>query len=128
MFVDSAVQIALTKDQDKEEKTKPVNLVLIGADAILKSGVINKVGSGMISDIAKNNHIPLYIVSDSLKFTNKPIKIEQRNPKEVWNINSKAKNKINIRNPAFEFIPKNNIKAIISELGTLKYNDFLKKS
>ena len=122
MFVDSAVKIALIKDQDKEEKTKPVNIVFLGADAITKKGVINKVGSGVIAEIAKNNKIPLYIISDSLKYSKQIVKMEQRSLKEVW-----KKDNLSIKNPAFEFIKKDNITGIISELGILKYNKFLKK-
>lgn len=127
MFIDSAAEIALTKAQDKEEKTKPVNLILLGADAITNKRVVNKVGSGMISEIAKQNHIPLFIVSNSLKYTNKPIQLEQRNPNEIWNKLNMIKNKDSIKNPAFEFISKKNITGIISELGNLSYNGFLKK-
>ncbi|MDD5193320.1 MAG: hypothetical protein PHF67_01920 [Candidatus Nanoarchaeia archaeon] len=122
MFVESALKIALTKEQDKEEKTNPVDIILLGADAITKKGVINKVGSGMISDLAKSNHIPLYVISDSLKFTKKPVKLEQRNPKEIW-----KNKKIRIENPAFEFIPKENIVGIVSEFGILKFNEFLRR-
>ncbi|MDP2925406.1 MAG: hypothetical protein Q8N99_03475 [Nanoarchaeota archaeon] len=122
MFVDSAAKIALTKEQDKEEKTKPVNLVLLGADAITNKGVVNKIGSGMYASIAKINKIPFYIVSDSLKYTDKKVKFEQRNPNEIW-----KNKKIKIINPAFEFIPKEEITGIISELGTLKYREFLGK-
>jgi len=124
MFVDSAAQIALTKEQDKEEKTKPANLMLIGADAIQKNGVINKVGSGMFAKIAKQNKIPVYIISDSLKYSKQKIKFEQRSSKEVWNENNI---KINIKNPTFELINRKDITRIISELGTLKYNNFVKK-
>ena len=56
MFEDSAIKIALTKDQDQEEKTKKVDMIFLGSDAILKAGVINKVGSGLISQIAKDNN------------------------------------------------------------------------
>ena len=50
-FVDSAAAIALEK-QNKKDKVYS-DLVFFGADAILKSGVINKVGSGMFAEIAK---------------------------------------------------------------------------
>ncbi|MFA5258573.1 MAG: hypothetical protein WC979_03825 [Candidatus Pacearchaeota archaeon] len=123
MFVDSGIKIALTKEQDKEEKTKPVNIIFLGSDAITKKGVVNKVGSGIISEIAKDNRIPLYIISNSLKYSRAPIKMEQRSPKEIW----KTKNKINIKDPAFEFVKKENITGIISEFGVLSYNQFLKK-
>lgn len=118
MFPDSALGVALSKEQS----TKKANLVLLGADAILKKGVINKIGSEVISIIAKQNKIPVYIISDSLKYTNKKTKIEQRAFEEVWN-----NLKIKIKNPAFEFIKRKYIKGIVSELGNLSYKDFLKK-
>tara|TARA_Y100000310_G_scaffold271596_1_gene286148 strand:- start:2674 stop:3483 length:810 start_codon:yes stop_codon:yes gene_type:complete len=118
MFPDSAASIALTKSQD----TKKADIFLIGADAITKKGAINKVGSGMFAQIAKSNKIPVYILSDSLKYSKKKIKIEQRKPEEVW----KSK-KVTIKNPAFEFIKRKYISGIISELGNLSYKEFLKK-
>lgn len=121
MFIDSAMDIALSKKSD----TKKVSKVLIGADAILKKGVINKVGSGMLAKLAKLEKIPLYIVADSWKHTRKIIKIEERDFHEVWK--KVPKNSlIKIRNPAFEFVKKKYIKGIISEFGLRGYNEFLK--
>jgi ribose 1,5-bisphosphate isomerase len=122
MFVDSAAMIALTKSQG----TKKVDKVFLGADAILKKGVINKVGSAMFAKIAYENKIPVYVLSDSWKFSSKNIKIEERDFHEVWKKLPKN-SKIKIRNPAFEFVPKKHITKIVSELGILKYDDFLKK-
>ena len=120
MFVDDAARIALTKKQ----KTKKANLVLFGADAITKKATFNKVGSGMFAQIAKSNKIPVYIIAGSLKYTNKPIIIEQRNKNEVWDTNKNIK----IKNPAFEAIERKYIKGIISELGILSYSNFIKKA
>ncbi len=122
MFIDSAAMIALTKTQG----TKKVDKIFLGADALLKNGIINKVGSAMFAKIAYENKIPVYIISDSWKFSSKDIKLEERDFNEVWKKLPKN-SKIKIRNPAFEFMPKKYITKIISELGVLKYNDFLKK-
>ena len=120
-FVDSAAQIALTKKQG----TKKVNKIFFGSDAILKKGVINKVGSGMFANVAFSHKIPVYILADSWKFTKENIKLEKRSFKEIWKKVLINKNKI--ENPCFEFIPKKYIKVIISELGNLSYEEFLKK-
>ena len=120
MFVDSALDDALT---GKQGAKKP-NLVFLGADALLKNGVINKIGSELIAKIAKQNKTPVYIVADSWKFSKTKIPLEQRSLNEVWD---KAPKNIKVRNPAFEFVDKMYIKAIISELGTLSYGDFLRK-
>ena len=120
IFVDSSMGIALSKEQG----LKKVNRILIGADALLKKGIINKVGSEIVARIARQEKVPFYVVADSWKFTKEKVPIEQRSLNEVWD---RAPKNIKIKNPAFEFVPKKYIKAIISEFGTLKYNEFLKK-
>jgi len=118
MFVDSAVGVALSREQG----TKKANLVLLGADAILKKGIINKIGSETIAILAKKNKIPVYILADSWKFFPENIKMEERDFNEIWNTTRKIK----IKNPAFEFVPKKYINGIISEFGILSYDGFLK--
>jgi len=119
MFADSAIGLALNKQQG----TRKVDLIFLGADAILKDGVINKIGSGMITELAKADKIPVYIVADSWKFSPIHVKIEERKVNEIWNL---APRNIKIRNPAFEKIPKRDIKAIISELGILSLKKFVR--
>jgi translation initiation factor 2B subunit (eIF-2B alpha/beta/delta family) len=121
-FADSAFGVALLKSQG----TKKASLVFLGADAILKNGdVINKIGSGVISEIAKFNKIPVYIVADSWKFSKNNLELEQRSYKEVWD--NDVPKRVKVRNPAFEKIPSENIKAIISDLGILPPKRFIKK-
>ncbi|MDP1728851.1 MAG: hypothetical protein Q8L27_01465 [archaeon] len=111
-FVDSAASIALRQCQ----------AVFLGADALLKNSIINKVGSGMISEIAYNHRVPVYIIADSWKYSAKNVKIEERDFSEVWG--TKA---VHVKNPAFEAISPTYIRAIISELGIVSYNNFLGK-
>lgn len=114
-FVDSAAAMAIKKS----------SIVLLGADAILKDSIINKVGSGMFSEIAFDNNVPVYIISDSWKYAHKSVKLEQRNFKEVWNPKT---NKIHLNNPAFEPIDIKYIKGIISELGVLSPKEFVRRA
>jgi translation initiation factor 2B subunit (eIF-2B alpha/beta/delta family) len=122
MFVDSAMDIALSRKQ----KSRTVSKIMVGADALLKEGVINKVGSGMLAKLAKINKVPLYVIADSWKYSSKHVKIEERDFHEVWKKIHKN-SKIKIRNPAFELIPKKNIKGIVTELGLMTYKKFLKE-
>jgi len=119
-FVDSAIDIAL----EKKQGTKKADLVLLGADAILNDGVINKVGSGMIAELAFLHKIPLYIIADSWKYSSHHVKIEERDFREVW---KNVPNHIKVRNPAFEKIEKKYVKKIVSELGILSFSEFLKR-
>lgn len=117
-FVDSAVGIALKQQQG----TKKVDLVFLGADALLENSVVNKVGSGVISELAFNANIPVYIIADSWKYAHKVIKLEQRDFHEVW-----GTKRVHVKNPAFEIVDKKFIKAIITELGLIAYEDFITK-
>jgi len=114
-WVDAAMGSAITE----------ADLILIGADAILKDGVINKVGSKAIAEISYLKKKPLYVVADSWKFFRGNLKIEERDFREVW---ENAPKRIKIKNPAFEKVDKKYIKGIISELGILKFDKFVMKA
>ncbi len=108
MFVDSALGVAL----GKEAGTKKADKVFLGADAILKNGVINKIGSEVISRIARQERIPVYVIADSWKYATKRVPIEQRKLNEIW---KRAPKGIKIKNPAFEFVLKKYITKVITE-------------
>ncbi len=121
-FIDAAAAIALEKENKKDKIYSDV--IFFGADAVLKEGVINKIGSGLFAEIAYKNKIPVYIIADSWKFSPRNIEIEERSFKEVW---EKVPEHVKIKNPAFELIRKKYTKEIISELGILSYSQFLRK-
>ncbi len=99
--------------------------VVLGADAILDNGdVINKIGSGMYAEIAFLHKKPVYIISDSLKYTERMVKIEHRIPKEIWKENLRN---LKVDNPAFSLIKSKYITKIISDLGILTPEEFLKE-
>ncbi|MDP2629007.1 MAG: hypothetical protein Q8P15_03890 [Nanoarchaeota archaeon] len=108
MFVDSAIDVALSGEQGNKKPDK----VFLGADALTKKGIVNKIGSELIAKIAKQNKIPVYIIADSWKFTNKKVPLENRKLNEIWD---KAPKGIKIKNPAFEFVENKFIKKIITE-------------
>lgn len=120
MFIDSALEDAISGEGESKKVTK----VFIGADALLKTGIINKIGSELVSIIARDKKIPVYIIADSWKFTKKNMPIEQRKLKEIWN---KAPNHIKIKNPAFEFVRKKYITRIVTEDGLMSYEKFVRK-
>ena len=113
VFVDSALHEAISKS----------DIVLLGSDAILKEGIINKIGSSGIAEEAYRHKKPLYIVADSWKFSPKKVQIEERDFHEVW---KDAPKHVTVKNPAFEKVDKKYIKGIVSEYGLLSYEEFLK--
>jgi translation initiation factor 2B subunit (eIF-2B alpha/beta/delta family) len=120
MFIDSAINFALNGGNKK----KRVNKIFLGADALVREGIINKVGSGTIAELAKNKKIPVYVIADSWKFTKNYVPIEQRKLNEIWD---RAPKEIRIQNPAFEFVEKIYISKVITEKGIMSYDDFVRK-
>ena len=87
MFIDSAMNVALSK----ELRTKKVSKIFIGADALVKEGVINKIGSETLAILAKKHKIPFYVIADSWKFSKHKVPIENRKLNEIWD-NAPKKN------------------------------------
>jgi len=120
IFIDDAVGVALSKEQGTKRATK----VFLGSDALLKNGIINKIGSEVVARIAKEEKIPVYIIADSWKFTKQKISLENRKLNEVWD---RAPKGIKIINPAFEFVDKKYISGIVTEVGLMSYEKFVGK-
>ena len=119
------IKVVISPDLAAEQTLKKCDLLLFGADAFTKKGLANKIGTSTLCKLAKEYNIPRYSTGISLKFTNKKIKLESRPAREVWQTKNK---KIEIINPAFDFVPKHLLSGVISEFGILPYNKFAKKA
>ena len=101
---------------------KKADMCLVGADSITARGdLINKVGTSMIAHIAKMHDVSFFSAAELLKFSPFTIfgereKIEERNPKEVWENPPK---KVKIRNPSFDVTASQYINGFITEAGVI---------
>jgi len=120
----AGIKVIVFPDLAAEAAIIKCDLFLFGADAFSKKGVANKIGTSMLCKSAKQFHIPRYACGVSTKFTNR-LKIEKRNPREVWGIHNKN---IEVINPAFDFTRKKFLSGVISEFGILPHKQFIKKA
>jgi translation initiation factor 2B subunit (eIF-2B alpha/beta/delta family) len=120
----AGIKVIHVPDNAAEQILKNCDLFLFGADAYLKKGVVNKIGTSMLCQIAKLYNVPRFSCGISLKYSKK-IKIESRSGKEVWDERSKM---IEVLNPAFDTTSKKLISGVVSELGILTYREFIKKA
>lgn len=103
-----------------------IDKVIIGADRVAPGGVANKIGSLMVALAAKRFNIPFYVAAPKSTFDYQnsiyDVEIEERNPEEVLYFgNSRlAPEQTIIRNPAFDIVPGDLIKGIITETGIIK--------
>ncbi len=100
-----------------------VDKVIVGADRVVKDGVINKIGTYMHAVVAKAHNVPFYVAaplsSFDLKRSYKEVVIEERSPEELIFFAGKqiAPLMVNVYNPAFDFTPFELIEAVITERG-----------
>ncbi len=118
MVADSAAAFLISRHSGKQLM---MNLILLGADALLPDGsAINKIGSFGISLAARENKVPLYIIASLLKYdADGIIPLEIRPTEEIWPHKPKG---LKIINFAFDKIPAQYITGIICEFGLIKPN------
>lgn len=109
-------------------RDKKVDLILVGADRIALNGdTANKIGTFMLSVLAKEYDVPFYVVAptSTIDFSiesGDEIVIEERDAKEVTHIETIriAPEGIEVYNPAFDVTPHGNIRGIITEKGIIR--------
>ncbi len=116
------IPVTISVDSAMDSIIEKCDFIVLGADAVTIKGVLNKVGSRAIAELAHQHKKPVYIVTDSWKFSKSSIPIEQRNKNEVW---SSAPKNVKINNPAFEIINSKYITKIISEIGITSHKEFI---
>ncbi len=108
MVVDSAVNFFMPK----------CDVVLVGCDAFVPAGLINKIGTSQVALSAKEHKKPVYCALSLLKFTER-CEIEERSPSEITTEFTAGRG-LKIRNPAFDLTPAKYIAGAITEAGILK--------
>jgi len=115
LIVDSAVGITMSKGL--------VNKVIVGADRITRTALINKVGTFTIALAAKHHGIPFYSAAPMTTFDlaeqSSSVSIEERDPAEVTEIQGRriAPKGVKVFNPAFDVTPLELVTAVITDRG-----------
>ncbi|MEA3424439.1 MAG: S-methyl-5-thioribose-1-phosphate isomerase [Bacillota bacterium] len=119
-------------------RDKRIDVILVGADRIATNGdTANKIGTFMLSALAKLYDVPFYIVAPvtTIDFDiekGDEIEIEERDALEVIKVRNVqiAPLEMNVYNPAFDVTPHENITGIITDKGIIypPFYDNIKKS
>ncbi|RQD79331.1 MAG: S-methyl-5-thioribose-1-phosphate isomerase [Halanaerobium sp. MSAO_Bac5] len=108
-----------------------IDYIITGADRIAANGdTANKIGTFMLSELAKNFAVPFYVAAplstiDRKLASGSLIEIEERDSEEITQIEGVqiAPENVKVYNPAFDITPAENIDAIITEKGIVKNPD-----
>ncbi len=100
-----------------------VDMVIVGADRIVKDGVFNKIGTYSLSVLAREHGLPFYVAAPLSSFdfsrSASEVVIEERSANELkfFGRHQIAPSDAEVYNPAFDVTPHNNISAVITEKG-----------
>jgi len=105
---------------------KDQDMVIIGADALRREGIVNKIGTSLLAQAAHEYSKPLFVVANSLKIdSRKTFEVEERSPDEIKkNLDDKDLAGIRIRNPAFDITPWKHVTCVINENGIFTRKKF----
>jgi translation initiation factor eIF-2B subunit delta len=113
LIADSAVGLALSK----------VDIILLGADKLTATDVINKIGTRVIALAARERDLPVYVLCDTSKFISKDYYETARgkkDPAELWN---NPPNGVELENIYFEPTPIGLFARIVTEDGLLSADE-----
>ncbi len=108
-------------------KTKGVDMVVVGADRIVRNGdVANKIGTYSLAIVAEKHGVPFYVAAplstiDPDIETGEDIPIEERAPEEITEGFGKRLAPVGIKvfNPAFDVTPSSLVRGVITDRGIL---------
>lgn len=87
-----------------------VDMVILGADAILSDDIVNKTGSLGICIAARHFNKPVYVLTDSRKIIDQYL-IQSAASEEIWKTRS---DRVTVINKYFEKVPKSLVTEIIT--------------
>jgi translation initiation factor 2B subunit (eIF-2B alpha/beta/delta family) len=115
ILMNNGINVVFIVDYGISNVIKDVDLVTLGCDSILPDGsLVNKLGSYIIALIAKHYKREVFVVTESWKVSTREVLIEEKNPKEVWDIVG-----IEVKNPYFDVTPAELITSYITEDGRM---------
>jgi ribose 1,5-bisphosphate isomerase len=123
----AGIDVTLSVDGAMNLLMKKADIVIVGADSVTSRGdLINKIGTSTLAHIARMNDVSFYSAAELFKYSPMTIfgtleKIEERDPKEVW---ERAPRGVKIRNPAFEATAAKYISGYITEAGVIPPQSF----
>jgi methylthioribose-1-phosphate isomerase len=109
-----------------------VDIVVVGADRVVKDAIFNKIGTYGVAVLAKEHNIPFYVAAPKSTFDlsreASEVIIEERKPEEVTYIGDTqiAPTGVKVYNPAFDATPLNYVTGIICEDSIILKADFAK--
>ena len=115
------IQTYLTTDASFFSQIEQYDVIVVGSDAITRNGVINKMGTYPLANLANTFDIPFYCVTSTNKLIPYGYSTPDQEQKDSHEIFSESGSHLNISNYYFDTTPIHLFSGYITELGLLDY-------
>ncbi len=112
----SGATVTLVVDNAIFSLLQKADCVLFGVDAVTPIGVMNKIGTMGIANVAKEQGIPVYAAASFHKLCPYPLSISLKDYHEVWR---NPPGDIEVKNFYFDITPFSHIDKFLTEKGVL---------
>jgi translation initiation factor 2B subunit (eIF-2B alpha/beta/delta family) len=120
MLLQHGIAVEYSIDMALFERLPEAQLVVVGADAVFPHGVVNKLGTHALAQIAQHQHIPIYSLCTTNKFlpaeATSLLQITEHPGSDVW---PQAPAGLDIRNHYFDTTPLELFNGIVCEDGVM---------
>ncbi len=123
-----SIPVTLIADAAAGLLLNEVDLVLLGADTVTTSNLVNKIGTQMIALAARECDLPLYAVTDSSKFINQNYFDSEGRTGDAAELWDGAPAGISVINRYFEMTPLERFKGVVTEEGVLSIADAARRA
>ena len=119
------IPVSIMTDAEFFSSIHHADVILIGADAVKTTGVINKTGSYPLAILASYHDIPFYVVCMKEKMVPASYKIPTEQNRNVQEIMKKIPKKVTVKNHYFDSVPLELCTGFLSQSGLLTSDDIL---
>lgn len=118
-LADAGIPVQLVVDAAAPGLAPEVTRVMVGADAVTLTGVVNKVGTAPLALAAREHHVPIHVLASSDKFLPAGYRLPPEPPHDPREILEEETPRVTVRNLYFEIVPLDWFTAVVSEEGSL---------
>jgi len=115
----AGIPVTLGVDAAMALLLKNANLVLVGADAVTETFLLNKAGTFPAALLARRQGIPFYALAGSEKFAPRSCRLPSEIAKPPSEVLPRAPRGVEIRNLYFDHTPLKLVTALVTEKGPL---------
>jgi translation initiation factor 2B subunit (eIF-2B alpha/beta/delta family) len=110
------IKVKIVVDSAAPSLMGECDVVMVGADAITPEGVVNKIGTYGLALAAREREVPFYALSGTEKFLPFPLRIEEKDPKEVF---QEVTPHSRVENRYFDITPLDLITGVVTQEGVI---------